>query len=176
MDSIIAKVGWVFALFTSFVFSKSLFYKVDGTSLETQHIFTSIGNWMRETPLGDKAGDLFMEYGQYIVGGAELVTVLLLLLPVLFIMNDGVYHFRRMLFHSIGALFALIIMAVAIFFHNYTLLSWDRIWSVENASQCSYAFNEVASTCTDASLANMAIIIFIFAALVLILNRKYWNI
>ncbi|MEZ5524708.1 MAG: hypothetical protein R3E62_07050 [Pseudomonadales bacterium] len=103
-------ISWVLVLYICFVFIQSLFFKFAG-SIETVIIFETISNWMSGNFLSFLA-PFFKNYGGWAVGGAELLTSVLLLIPAS----------RR-----IGAILALIIMSGAIFFHLATPLGLDRI-------------------------------------------------
>ena len=105
-----AIISWLFALWTSYIFLGSLFYKFTDEK-EPQHIFGTIGTWMYDT-LGQTIGNLFMNFGQYLIGGAELVVSLILLSPIVFMAH-------REKLHCMGALLASVIMAGAVFFHLF---------------------------------------------------------
>lgn len=101
----------VLTLFVSFVFLQSLFFKFTD-SPETRHIFGTLDTWAAS--LG--APGLFAPRGvfsQYVVGGAELVASLMLLVGL---------AWRRPLLHALGALLALGVISGAIFFHLFTPL------------------------------------------------------
>ncbi|MFT5118061.1 MAG: hypothetical protein ACI9NY_001595 [Kiritimatiellia bacterium] len=85
------------SIFIAFVFLQSLPFKFTN-SLETQHIFTTLAAW--------SGLDWFGVYGGYMVGGAELITAILL--------------FTKL--RSLAAIMALGIMSGAIFFHLFTPL------------------------------------------------------
>lgn len=100
------------ALFISFVFIQSLFYKFT-SSPETLHIFGTLDNW------GASLGfaGLFLPPGifnYYVVGSAELVASVLLLL--------GTFAPKLQRLQPIGALLALGVISGAIFFHLFTPL------------------------------------------------------
>lgn len=103
-------ISWVLVLYICFVFIQSLFFKFAG-SIETVIIFETISNWMSGNFLSFLA-PFFKNYGGWAVGGAELLTSVLLLIPAS---------------RKIGAILALIIMSGAIFFHLATPLGLDRI-------------------------------------------------
>ena len=87
----------ILCVFIAFVFLQSLPFKFSN-SLETQHIFTTLGDW---------SGFLwFGEYGGYLIGLAELVTAILL--------------FTKL--RSLAAVMAIGIMSGAIIFHLFTPL------------------------------------------------------
>ena len=85
-------VGWI-----AFVFIQSLFFKFSN-SLETQHIFGTLGDWL--------GLQWFSDYGGYMVGLAELIAALIM--------------FTR--YWAWGALLAFEIMCGAIVFHLFTPL------------------------------------------------------
>ncbi|MGK0271736.1 MAG: hypothetical protein ACI88H_002402 [Cocleimonas sp.] len=157
-------ISWVFAVWTSYVFLGSLFYKFDKTAAEPAHIFGTIGTWLTDT-LGATIGDLFANFGQYLIGAAELFTALVLLLPLI------LWKYRAKL-HFWGALMAVCVMAGAIFFHLFTPLGWNPTWSVANASECHAVFLEATSQCSDTTLAYAALSILILGLIVAFLNRK----
>jgi len=161
---IVAAISWLFAAWTSFVFLNSLRFKFDKTALEPAHIFSTIGTWLGDI-LGPAIGDLFSSFGQYVVGGAELFTAFLLLLPLL------LWKKRRSL-HFWGALLAVCVMLGAIFFHLFTPLGWEPTWAVSGASECQAVFIEASSQCKDTFLANAAVSILVGGIIVVLLNRK----
>lgn len=83
-------------LFIAFVFLQSLPFKFSN-SLETQHIFQTLGEWSGLAWFG--------QYGGYMIGVAELITAIVL------------FKWR-----TIGAVMALGIMSGAIIFHLFTPL------------------------------------------------------
>ena len=148
----VVAISWLFTLWTSYVFLGSLYYKFDATAAEPTHIFNTIGAWMSDT-LGATIGSLFADFGQYLIGGAELLTSLILLAPLLL-------DKHREMLHCLGGLMASGVMAGAIFFHLFTPLGWVPTWVVDGV------------TYTDTSLANAAVSIFILGLVVAFLNRK----
>jgi hypothetical protein len=117
--TITAVVSWIIALWASNVFLSSLPYKFSSHP-DTQHIFGTIGEWLKGF-FGDTAGGFFSEYGAIVIGSAELVTSVILLSPVVFwILNkmkliaDRPY---RVVAHALGGLMAAGIMGGAVFFH-----------------------------------------------------------
>ncbi len=156
--------SWLFAIWTCKVFLTSLFFKFDPTALEPQHIFNTIGAWMSDV-LGTLAGDLFANFGQYLIGGAELITSLILIAPI-------ILWKHRAILHCIGGLMASVVMAGAVFFHLFTPLGWYPTWSVDSASSCYGAFNAVNNTCVDNGLAWAALSILILGLVVAFINRK----
>jgi len=102
---------WVLTLFIAFVFIQSLFYKFSN-SPETMHIFGTLNEWALSLGLPG----VFAEDGifsGYVIGTAELIASILLLLGLLL---------SRPLLGLIGSVMALGIMTGAIFFHLFTPL------------------------------------------------------
>ena len=112
MQTVIRLVPWALALFISAVFGDSLRFKFGGSPI-TEHIFTT---------LRDSLGiPLFHPAGPWLVGGAELVSLLLVLvLPagLVFLGLKRTAHGVQWL----GALGALGVMTGAIGFHLFTPL------------------------------------------------------
>lgn len=161
----IAIISWLFSFWTSYVFLGSLYYKFDDQALEPRHIFETIGAWMTDT-FGGVIGDLFASFGQYLIGGAELIVVIILLSPIIF-------QAHRAKLHCVGGLLASVVMAGAVFFHLFTPLGWQPTWAVADAAGCSSAlFNAANSTCTDTGLANAALSILVLGLVVAFLNKK----
>ncbi|MRX26633.1 hypothetical protein [Kangiella sp. HZ709] len=100
---------WVLIAIVAFIFLQSLPYKFSGHA-ETKIIFMTIGEWMNGLGLSS-IGELFGQYGGYLIGSLELVAVILLLLP-------------KTRFY--GALLGLGLMSGAIFFHLFTPLGVVR--------------------------------------------------
>ncbi|MFT5657904.1 MAG: hypothetical protein ACI9KN_001183 [Gammaproteobacteria bacterium] len=117
--TVTAVVSWVIALWASNVFLSSIPYKFSSHP-DTQHIFGTIGEWLKGF-IGDTGGGFFVDYGAYIIGSAELVTSLILLSPLVFWLLGKINlvpakSYRPML-HGLGGLMAAGIMAGAVFFH-----------------------------------------------------------
>ena len=104
-------ISWILALYIVFVFVLSLFFKFAG-SIETVIIFDTISDWMAGIDTLSSIAPLFNEYGGYVVGAAELIASILLLIPAS---------------RTLGAMLALMVMTGAIFFHLFTPLGVDRI-------------------------------------------------
>jgi hypothetical protein len=83
--------------FIAFIFVQSFFFKFSGAN-ETRYIFETLGTW--------SGFDWFSHYGAYLIGGAELMAVLLLLTRL----------------SGLGALLTVGIMSGAILFHLFTPL------------------------------------------------------
>jgi len=118
--------SWICVLVIAYVFLSSLPYKFSGAP-ETQHIFSTIGKWLAGF-LGAGIGDLFSRFGAYVIGSLELVTSVILLLPILYWVLNGKrknsverMEFRQSL-HAIGGLAATALMGGAVFFHLFTPL------------------------------------------------------
>jgi uncharacterized membrane protein YphA (DoxX/SURF4 family) len=102
----------VLPLWIAFVFVQSLFFKFSNAK-EPQHIFGTLEKWGTES-LG--ISGLFAPSGifsQYVIGGAELVASIMLLIGILPALR---------LVQGLGAVLALAIMSGAIFFHLATPL------------------------------------------------------
>lgn len=116
--------SWVIVAWMCYVFLLSLPYKFT-LHPDTQHIFGTIGQWMAGF-LGDGIGNLFANIGPFVVGGFELLTSLILLMPaVLWILSKfGRAHNTgsRASYHQLGGLMASLVMAGAVFFHLATPL------------------------------------------------------
>ena len=100
----------ILAIFVAFVFLQSLFFKgaeLFGEPADiTVYIFQTIGMWMGDIGFSG-IGDAFAQYGGIVIGLAELVASLLILMP-----KTRVY----------GAILGLGIISGAIFFHIFTPL------------------------------------------------------
>ena len=124
-----AIASWLMALWTCFIFLSSLPYKFTKHP-DTQHIFGTIGKWMSDT-INMGLGEIFANIGSYVVGGFELVTSLVLLLPALIWaarkVPGGVVEGIRARWHAIGGLLAAGVMSGAIFFHLFTPLGIEVI-------------------------------------------------
>lgn len=103
-------ISWVLVAYIAFVFIQSLFFKFAG-SVETEIIFSTIGEWMQGIALLAPIAPLFDQYGGLAVGSAELFACVLLFMPAT---------------RTYGALLALMVMSGAIFFHLFTPLGVDR--------------------------------------------------
>ena len=104
-------IPWVLVGFIVFVFVQSLFFKFSG-SVETVIIFNTIGDWMAGISFLSWASEMFKNYGGNVIGIAELIASVLLIIPATRLW-DG--------------LLALGIMTGAIFFHLFTPLGVNRI-------------------------------------------------
>jgi len=127
MKKVTAILSWIIVGWMSFVFLSSLPYKFTKAP-ETQHIFGTIGDWLGGL-LGTSIGQLFTDFGGFVVGSVELLTSIILLLPILLWLKSKASkeHFgntrRRM--HQFGGLMASAVMAGAVFFHLATPLGVD---------------------------------------------------
>jgi uncharacterized membrane protein YphA (DoxX/SURF4 family) len=102
---------WALTVFIAFVFIQSLFFKFTN-SPETQYIFGTLNTW------GASLGfpGLFAPNGifsQYVVGTAELVASIMLLLAM---------FSKKPLLHACGAVLSIAVISGAIFFHLFTPL------------------------------------------------------
>ena len=112
MNKIIKYVPWALAVFVGIgVFIPSLFFKFSGAA-ESRHIFEVVGQWMG---IG-----LFEPYGRILIGVAELVASIMLLIPF-----TQIY----------GAILGLGVMSGAIFFHLVTPLGVTVRWMENGAAQ-----------------------------------------
>lgn len=119
-----AIISWAIVLWTCYIFLGSLPYKFTNHP-DTQHIFGTIGEWISNT-IAQPLGELFANFGAYVVGSFELFTSLVLLLPAV------LWLLRRMggkptagirpRWHAFGGLLASAVMAGAAFFHLFTPL------------------------------------------------------
>jgi hypothetical protein len=161
-----AGLSCLISVWVSFVFLTSLFYKFDDSALEPQHIFTTIGNWMNDI-FGTTIGGLFADYGAYLIGGAELLTSLVLLAPIV------LWKYRAK-FHFFGGLMASLVMGGAIFFHLFTPLGWNPAWTVVDEATCQATFL-APDLCTDTELANAALSILILGFVMAFINKNTVN-
>ncbi len=110
LDSKVSRfLPWILIAIVAFIFLQSLPYKFSGHE-ETKIIFMTIGEWMNGLGLSS-IGELFGQYGGYLIGSLELIAVVLLVLP-------------KTRFY--GALLGLGLMSGAIFFHLFTPLGVVR--------------------------------------------------
>lgn len=122
---IISVCSWLIVAWMCFIFLGSLPYKFTKHP-DTQHIFSTIGEWMKGI-LGNTMGDLFTNFGSYLVGSVELLTSLLLLSPIVYWLRfrnqdaAGVKRYRAKA-HALGGVMASAVMAGAVFFHLFTPL------------------------------------------------------
>ena len=99
-------ITWLLSIWIAFVFVQSLFFKFTN-SPDTQHIFSTIGEWMSTNFLAP-ISEMFSLYGGYTIGGLELIASIMLIIPGLS--------------RTLGALMAIGLMTGAIFFHVFTPL------------------------------------------------------
>lgn len=124
-DHIVTISSWLIVAWMCYIFLGSLPYKFS-THPDTQHIFSTIGEWMTGI-LGSTVGDLFTQYGAFLVGSFELLTSLLLLSPIVYWLKNrtqgsiALRRFRARI-HAIGGAMASMVMAGAVFFHVFTPL------------------------------------------------------
>ena len=127
-------VSWLIVLWMCYVFLSSLPYKFTKHP-DTQHIFGTIGEWLG-TFLGSGLGNLFTEFGSYIIGGFELLTSIVLLLPALLWLvsklNGSFFGITRRRFHMFGGLMASAVMAGAVFFHLVSPLGVEVLHNGES--------------------------------------------
>lgn len=124
MEKLRAPISWLIVLWSCYIFLGSLPYKFSKHP-DTQHIFGTIGDWLG-TFLGSGLGNIFSEFGAYVVGGFELLTSLILLIPAvlwLILKSKGrPFGNTRRQWHAYGGLMASAVMAGAVFFHLFTPL------------------------------------------------------
>lgn len=140
---------YIMCLFICFVFIQSLFFKFSNAA-EPQYIFGTLNAWAASS-FGIER--LFLPPGifnQYVIGGAELVASIMLLI--------GLFASKRWLV-GLGGLMATGIMSGAIFFHLFTPLG-IVIESAERGIESD-----------GGSLFIMACIVWVFG-LILALNRR----
>ncbi len=153
-------VSWVSVLWMSYIFLGSLPYKFTKHP-DTQHIFGTIGDWIG-TFLGDTVGTLFTEFGSYVIGGFELFTAIILLLPALLWviskLSGSYFGVTRRRFHMFGGLLASAVMAGAVFFHLVSPLGIEVLHNGES---------------DGGSLFYAALSIFILGIVLFFLNRGW---
>lgn len=134
MAMVRAIISWAIALWACKVFLFSLPYKFSKHP-DTEHIFGTIGQWISDTIL-PALGDFFSQFGPYIVGGFELLTSIVLLVPALIWavrkMSSRSTSGIRGRFHAVGGLLASAVMAGAVFFHLFTPLGIEVVHEGEN--------------------------------------------
>ena len=117
-------ISWLIVFWMCFVFLGSLPYKFTQHP-DTQHIFNTIGGWLKGF-LGESVGELFSQFGPYVVGSFEALTSLVLLLPILLWLIAKLrrtpFGNTRRRFHQWGGLLASAVMAGAVFFHLFSPL------------------------------------------------------
>ena len=117
-----------------YVFLSSLPYKFTKHP-DTQHIFGTIGEWLGNF-LGSGIGNLFTEFGSYVIGGFELLTSIVLLLPallwILSKLTGSFFGVTRRRFHMLGGLMASAVMAGAVFFHLVSPLGIEVLHNGES--------------------------------------------
>lgn len=117
MESRVRRIAsGVLSLYIAFVFVQSLFFKFTD-SPETQHIFGTLNAWA----VGLGLPGVFAKSGifsQYVIGSAELVASLLLLV--------GLVSGRELL-NAMGALVSIAVISGAIFFHLFSPLGVEVV-------------------------------------------------
>lgn len=116
-NNIITTVSWLIVAWACYIFLGSIPYKFSNHP-DTQHIFSTIGNWM-STTIADGLGQSFAQYGAYVVGSFEIATSAVLLFPLFGLFFKCINRAR---FHFIGGLMASAVMFGAVFFHLFTPL------------------------------------------------------
>lgn len=104
-------ISLILSIYVAFVFLQSLFFKFAGwfgsPADITVYIFDTVGQWLRDGLGLNLIGDLFGQYGETVIGLAELVASILIL---------------RKSTRFYGAFIGLGVMSGAIFFHIFTPL------------------------------------------------------
>lgn len=161
-NKIITIISWIIVAGAAKVFLTSLPYKFTN-SPDTQHIFGTIGNWMKGI-FGNTAGNLFVEYGAYGVGTVELITSIVLLFPVILVLFRNSSWVKnlpdRSFFHGFGGLMAAGVMAGAAFFHLFTPLGIEVLHQGKP---------------DGGSLFYAAVLIFILGLVMAALNLLWWD-
>jgi hypothetical protein len=158
MRKLVPVISWIIVAWICFIFLGSLPYKFT-LHPDTQHIFGTIGTWLGGF-LGDGIGNLFTHFGSYVVGGFELLTSIILLLPILLWLISKMRgsHFgnTRRRFHQVGGLMASVVMIGAVFFHLFTPLGIEVLHEGES---------------DGGSLFYAAVSILVLGIVLLIINR-----
>ncbi len=106
MKALSKYIPWPLALFISLVvFIPSLFFKFSGAA-ESRHIFITVGEFLG---IG-----IFEPYGRFLIGTAELIAAVLLLIPR---------------FQIYGAIITIGVLSGALFFHLFTPLGIVVQWT-----------------------------------------------
>lgn len=124
--------SWLSALWIARVFLTSIPYKFT-QSPDTRHIFGTIGDWLGNF-FGSGLGGAFANFGPYVIGSAEILASLILLLPGLLWIGSKLHVCKALdasPFHSLGGLFASVIMAGAVFFHLFSPLGIEVLHNGE---------------------------------------------
>jgi hypothetical protein len=124
MSRLIAGMSWLVSLWICKVFLFSVPYKFSGHP-DTTYIFSIIGVWIQDV-ISKGLGTLFIKYGAMVVGSAELIVSLILLLPA-FLLVGSIFTpkqlvSKRAVLHLIGGGMASMVMFGAVFFHLATPL------------------------------------------------------
>jgi len=120
----VAVVSWIIVLWIWYIFLGSLPYKFT-LHPDTQHIFGTIGAWLG-TWLGSGIGGAFASVGSYAVGAVELLTSLVLAVPLfaalIHALGGPAPARPRPFWHRAGGVMAAFVMLGAVFFHLATPL------------------------------------------------------
>ena len=129
-----AIISWPIVAWMCYIFLSSLPYKFSGHP-DTQHIFSTIGQWIGSFA-GATIGRLFTQFGAYAVGGFELLTSIVLLIPIVLWaisrISKSYFGITRRRFHVIGGLMASMVMAGAVFFHLVSPLGVEVLHNGES--------------------------------------------
>lgn len=117
-------ISFIITLWICKVFLSSLPYKFTNHP-DTQHIFSTIGQWMSDT-IAQPLGEFFTSKGAFLVGTAELITSLILLIAAVSWLLSSANILKKTpnisLLYAVGGLISSAIMAGAAFFHLATPL------------------------------------------------------
>ncbi len=135
MPSIITKIAsLIISLWIAKVFLFSLPYKFTNHP-DTQHIFSTIGQWMSET-ISSSLGEFFTHSGAVLVGSVELIaSVLLLAASFMWVLNSAKITKSASCYQTIyffSGLLSSAIMFGAAFFHLFTPLGIEVIHEGKN--------------------------------------------
>ncbi len=140
MNNLKKYLPWPPALFIALaVFIPSLFFKFSGAA-ESRHIFTTVGEFL--------GVGLFEPYGRYLIGAAELIASILLLIP-----RTQIY----------GAFVTVGVLSGAIFFHLFSPLGIVVRWTENGVEQ------------TDETLFILAVLSFIAGLFIIWLRRTEFS-
>ncbi len=135
MSSIISKtISLIISLWIVKVFLSSLPYKFTDHP-DTQHIFSTIGQWMSDT-INSGLGQFFTHFGAILVGSVELIASCLLLAAsliwVLKAVNITKSDNSYQTVYFLSGLLSSAIMFGAAFFHLFTPLGIEVIHEGKN--------------------------------------------
>lgn len=136
---IVKALIWAAALFISAIFVDSLRFKFTGHPTP-EYIFTTLKDW---SGIG-----LFYPAGPWLIGLGELLaSLLLIVLPVIFVLKKNVKAVQRS--QALGALFALGIMSGAIVFHLFTPLGIETPVEWANGEPTKFSASLFYAACVS---------------------------